>query len=78
MSKYATSLISLIILLFNFCSRCNGENHNCCTKWNPCQEYEGDCDSDDQCIGDLRCGENNCPLHGRDWDDDDDCCEVRV
>ena len=30
-----------------------------CTSNNPCEEGEGDCDSDEQCIGDLRCGQGN-------------------
>jgi len=52
--------------------RCNGVDDNCCTKEDPCVENDGDCDYDDQCLGDLLCGEANC-----EWDhkgDDDDCC----
>ena len=37
---------------------------------------EGDCDRDNQCFGNLRCGENkrdnNC--RGRGFDRTDDCC----
>ena len=50
---------------------------DCCTPDSPCFEGEGDCDSDDDCDGDLTCGENNCP-HGfpaRLGIHAPDCCE---
>ena len=60
-------------------SGCKGGD-NCCTTGIPCGEWEGDCDSDDECQAGLICGHNNCPLkptgywaHG-DWDITDDCC----
>ena len=41
---------------------------------NACQEWEGDCDSDAECEGDLICC-NNCnqPQHSS-WPADYDCC----
>ena len=39
---------------------CNGKDDGCCTKDKPCREGWGDCDSDDQCAGDLKCGRDNC------------------
>ena len=50
---------------------------DCCTTTNPCNVGEGDCDSDIQCLGDLKCGENNnfddnCVGEG--FDATDDCC----
>ena len=47
---------------------CNVENSccgedvdgSCCTSDNPCNLGEGDCDTDEHCIGDLVCGTNNC------------------
>merc|ERR1712126_338253 len=36
---------------------CNGDD-SCCS-WTLCHEGEGDCDVDDECIGDLKCGSNN-------------------
>ena len=45
---------------------------NWCTN-NLCEEGEGDCDSDDQCKGDLVCGEDNCSL-----DSKKDCCRQPV
>lgn len=39
--------------------RCTGV-YNCCDKETPCREGEGDCDSDDDCLGELLCGRDNC------------------
>ena len=33
---------------------------DCCSIENPCDEYEGDCDSNSECKGKLECGLNNC------------------
>jgi len=52
--------------------RCSGQNNGCCTKENPCNVNEGDCDSDDECAGSYVCGKDNCP-----WGDKDDCCSLR-
>ena len=30
----------------------------CCTITNKCGEGEGDCDTDDDCFGNLKCGQN--------------------
>ena len=49
--------------------RCTGEDNECCTDETPCNIGEGDCDRDTHCLGDLVCGEGNCP-----WGDNDDCC----
>ena len=40
-----------------------------------CQEWEGDCDHDAECAGDLKCGTDNCnqPQHYS-WLSDSDCC----
>lgn len=32
----------------------------CCSKDKPCGVGQGDCDHDDECVGDLKCGNNNC------------------
>lgn len=34
-------------------------DYSCCTKNNPCGEWEGDCDVDEQCEGDLVCYQTN-------------------
>jgi len=54
--------------------RCTGQEGGCCTKEKPCDVGEGDCDTNDQCRGQLVCGSNNCPKDGFDWDSGDDCC----
>ena len=45
---------------------CNGSNYNdlytCCTKEKPCDEWEGACDSNDECTSPLKCGQWNCEI----------------
>ena len=45
---------------------CNGSNYDdlstCCTKEEPCDEWEGACNSNDECMGPLECGEMNCDV----------------
>ena len=57
--------------------RCDGgprnETRECCTETNPCKEGQGDCDTDEECRGDLICGRNNCGSKFS-WDSAD-CCE---
>ena len=43
----------------------------CCSSLNPCEEAEGDCDNDYDCLGNLKCGKNNCHPP---FDEDADCC----
>ena len=43
------------------CMTCNGGN-SCCTEDNKCDVGEGDCDSDEDCEGGLKCGSNNCGM----------------
>ena len=57
--------------------QCNPQvNHwDCCSSTNRCDEGEGDCDSDEDCIGNLVCGSNNCngPWYMWYWMD---CCRT--
>ena len=55
---------------------CNPENDDwtCCSSSNPCYHGEGDCDSDDECAGNLICGTNNCGT----GDSDMDCCTTNA
>jgi len=42
-----------------------------------CPYARGDCDSDEECVGALRCGEENCLAMTQDtynYDEEDDCC----
>ena len=40
---------------------CDGTDRYCCSKSNgKCKANEGGCLNDHECIGDLRCGYNNC------------------
>ena len=42
------------------CDRTNRNKWTCCTEAMPCAEEQGDCDKDSECLGDLKCGRNNC------------------
>ena len=51
---------------------------SCCTSSNPCEAGYGDCDTDDDCIGSLKCGQgngldNNCD-NSLGFGDAYDCC----
>ena len=46
---------------------------NACSVANPCHVNQGHCFYDGQCIGDLRCGKNNCPTE-LGYDSDTNCC----
>ena len=66
--------------------RCNGyptTDWNCCNPINQCGKGEGDCDTDDDCAGNLICGSsrdgsNNCkiqfPYSKSQWAETADCC----
>ena len=45
---------------------CNGTNFSdlfeCCTEAHQCELYQGDCTTDSQCKGNLKCGIKNCKL----------------
>ena len=50
------------------------EGSNCCSSSNQCLEGEGNCDDNDDCIGNLQCGQNNCDKGLGLFDSDSDCC----
>ena len=54
-------------------TRCTATNwdYSCCTSANPCGINQGDCDSNADCYGDLKCGTDNCIGFG---DSGADCC----
>ena len=49
---------------------------NCCNATHPCNIGQGDCDKDEDCLGNLVCGRQNC---GPDffWNSTD-CCTTLV
>ena len=47
---------------------------NYCSPLHQCGAGEGDCDSDDECSGDLLCGRDNCKDFGDNEDSTKDCC----
>ena len=60
---------------------CNGNpttDWSCCDHNEPCNEGGGDCDHDSDCIGALKCGNNNCQPDfsgpGSNWASAADCC----
>jgi len=60
------------------CNPLTWENYDvdCCSTDIPCGLGEGDCDTDDECAGDLVCGTNNCITQGTDFTGHADCCEL--
>jgi hypothetical protein len=48
------------------------ETWGCCSSSKPCGSNEGDCDSDNDCSGNLKCGVNNCV--GSQFHPAADCC----
>ena len=65
------SCISDISINFEGCA---GDD-DCCSQGRKCNEGEGDCDGDNNCMPGLRCGTENCRIKsGYYWDDEDDCC----
>merc|ERR1719412_380905 len=64
--------------------RCNpltweAYDNECCSAEEPCGLGEGDCDSDDECAGDMVCGTNNCLQKRRNeklFTPQADCCEL--
>ena len=60
------------------CEGVPNTNWACCSNASPCNVGRGDCDSDDECLGDLICIRDSC----RDdynstvsnWDIGTDCC----
>ena len=60
-----------------FLVKCDGKatyDLNCCTSSKPCSVGNGDCDTDIECSGSLKCGYNNCVRTGTYFDDLADCC----
>ena len=61
-------------------SGCDGklpgrDGTECCSPTNRCDIGEGDCDSPNECLGNLVCGTNNClPIFGHS-PSDFDCCK---
>ena len=71
------------IHLISVDTRCNwsgtsvAETWGCCTASNPCGLNGGDCDNDNDCLGNLRCGLNNCrAVGGPQFHPVADCCII--
>ena len=43
-------------------TKCSATNwsYGCCSSDDPCTLNQGDCNSDEECYGDLKCGTDNC------------------
>ena len=52
-------------------NRCSGWNYDCCTPTNPCLDGQGDCDRNEDCVGNLICGVDNC---GPSFSSIENCC----
>merc|ERR1719483_141995 len=70
-----------ILLFFRLNLACSSEHMSCdgfsalipdcCSSSLPCGINEGDCDNDDECHPNLKCGRNNCPAN---FPSTADCC----
>ncbi len=45
---------------FTGCDWTGVNTWSCCSSWQPCEVFEGDCDNDYDCLGYLLCGTDNC------------------
>merc|ERR1711970_1344474 len=63
-----------VLLLTPRCRGRNFDKERCCTDGTPCKEGEGDCEVDNECTGDLVCGNNNCKDFASFFHEKDDCC----
>ena len=59
-------------MIFTGCADGSG-GPTCCTSSQQCGEGEGDCDSDVDCAGNLKCGTDNCDT-SLGFPSDYDCC----
>ena len=53
-------------------------SHGCCSEEAKCGEYEGDCNSNSECLGSLICKPNSCPLSedsSKKFDKRASCCQ---
>ena len=55
------------------CGEGASSSSNCCTPDKPCDVGMGNCNSNEDCVGSLICGDKNC---GTAFLKDDNCCEV--
>ena len=55
------------------CGEGASSSNNCCTPDKPCDVGMGNCNSNEDCVGNLICGDKNC---GTGFLKDDNCCEV--
>ena len=73
----ATTTVTFNTVKPTFESGCHkevdGDGGNCCRDKGPCAAGEGDCDSDDECLKGLKCGEDNCD-RSLGFSDASDCC----
>ena len=70
-ARLVNSLIS-VGLRCSWSGASTEEKWSCCSISKKCGLNEGDCDSDNDCLGNLRCGLNNCV--GSQFHPEADCC----
>ncbi len=74
-------MLKHLILILDVNKTCDGRpstDWQCCTSQSPCGIGEGDCDTDSDCRGLLKCGKNNCIKSGNHWNSSADCCEGKT
>ena len=71
-------MLKHLILIIETCDGRPSIDWDCCTSQSPCGIGKGDCDTDSDCSGTLKCGSNNCIKSGNHWDSSADCCEGKM
>ena len=68
---YKKSFKIWLIISAKVCNAISDNLYTCCTSSKQCELNQGDCDSHDECSGNLLCGDDNCQSP---FPTDADCC----
>merc|ERR1712126_664692 len=76
MKLWLVSVLVIFYIIDPSTSSCVGGD-TCCTPNNKCGQWEGDCDTNNDCQEGLECGTDNCLwTFYESFQRDDDCCQL--